>query len=112
MPGTEQLKAIVVEQLKTLIPAGKLCCALCHRPLGGRDVVFINVDERKVEYKCPKADCENHDKTGYRTFRGLKIVLPARDIPAEISTLDAPTPPSPESVEVEDTDEGVESNDP
>jgi hypothetical protein len=100
-----ELKQIVVEQLREIIPSGKLCCAKCFHPLGGKDITFVNVDGQKVEYRCPNENCDNHSKIGYRTFRGLKIVLPAREVPDDLADVEAPAPPAPEEVDVEDTDE-------
>lgn len=90
--------AAVVEQLKTKISGGAFTCHRCHMPLGGAQVTQIDLFNGRVVYKCSNVECDNHNKSGYRTFRALNIDVPAMNAPTELASIAAPAPPRPEEV--------------
>lgn len=95
---SEQDFASVTMQLKEKIVAGKITCHRCHYPLSGKDITQIDLFNARLVYKCPNESCDNHDHTGYRTFRGLDISIPSISAPAELADVVAPAPPRPEEV--------------
>jgi hypothetical protein len=105
---SEQDKSAVIEQLKAIIVAGKFTCHRCHYPLGGTAITQIDLFNGRVVYKCANPDCDNHNKSGYRTFRAMNIDVPAMNAPAELASIAAPAPPRPEEVHWSDgSDESV-----